>query len=106
MTTANILQAGSSIIIAIIAGGGTWLIAKMQHKGRPENAMIDQMQENITRSDARLDAALNRIDRLEQDQAASKRREHKLGDYVNSLRIHIAEEKGPPPPPWPADLYL
>lgn len=25
----------------------------------------------------------------------------RLADYVHQLRTHIAEEKGPPPPPWP-----
>lgn len=27
-----------------------------------------------------------------------------LIDYVHKLRTHIAEEKGPPPPPWPEGL--
>jgi hypothetical protein len=38
-----------------------------------------------------------RVTQLEQ-------RERLRDDYIHELRTHIAEEKGPPPPPWPEGL--
>lgn len=35
----------------------------------------------------------------------SRHRERLLEDHVYALRQHIVDQKGPPPPAWPQDLY-
>lgn len=86
-----------SILAVSITAGGTWLASKVQHKGRPENALIDQLQEEVGRHGTR-------IKDLETEQGRAKKRERIRDDYINRLRRHIEEGMPPPPPPWPEGL--
>ena len=80
-----------SVSIAVLGICGTLLTAKIQHKGRPENALIDQLQEEMST--------------LRTDENALKRRERLRDDYIVALRDHINAGNPPPPPPWPSGLY-
>lgn len=86
------------VVTGLIAAGVAVLVAKMQNKGRPENALIDQLQEELTRHSGRISS-------LESEQTKAKRRERVRDDYINKLRRHIEDGNPPPPPVWPADLY-
>jgi hypothetical protein len=90
-------QAGP-YIVAVIGFGGAWLTTKIQHKGKPENALIDQLQEEIARHAARITG-------LETEQNKAKRREMIRDNYINKLREHINLGNPPPPPEWPEGLY-
>jgi len=96
-------------IVAGIGAAGVWLTAKIQHKGRPENALIDQLQEQIKDDREARDKELARqnvrIEALEVEQRKSKRRERIRDDYINKLRRHIEAGSPPPPPEWPEGLY-
>lgn len=85
-------------IVGIIGLAGMWLTTKIQHKGKPENALIDQLQEELTRQG-------QRIDGLETEQTKFKKRERIRDDYINKLRRHIEAGMPPPPPEWPDGLY-
>lgn len=52
--------------------------------------MIDQLQQEVERQ-AKDIAALQKIQRIQ-------------GDYIGSLRRHIADGQPPPPPPFPSGL--
>ena len=97
------------VIVGMIAVVGTLVSTRIQHKGKPENALIDQLQEQIKddresreRELARQDA---RISALELEQRKSKRRELIRDNYINRLREHINAGNPPPPPEWPEGLY-
>lgn len=92
------LQVAGTVIVALIAAAVTWITTKVQHRGKPENALIDQLQENI--KEMKADIAV-----LKTEQTNSKRRERIMADYVNSLRQHIESGSPPPPPPWPSALF-
>lgn len=83
---------------AAAAASVAWLSAKIQHRGRPENALIDQLQEELIRHAARITG-------LESEQGKAKRRERLRDDYINKLRRHIESGSPPPPPEWPEGLY-
>lgn len=95
-------------IVALIAGAAGWLTTKIQHRGKPENAIIDQLQETITsdREARNKETAAMKADiaELKTEQAKSKRRERIRDDYINKLRHHIASGFPPPPPEWPEGL--
>lgn len=87
-----------TVVVAAIAAGGGWLTTKIQHRGKPENALIDQLQEEVTRH-------AGRIGTLESEQTKAKKRERIRDDYINKLRRHIEDGNPPPPPVWPEGLY-
>lgn len=87
-----------TVVVAFIAAGGGWLTTKIQHRGKPENALIDQLQEETSRH-------AKRIDSLEAEQTKAKKRERIRDDYINKLRRHIEDGNPPPPPVWPDGLY-
>lgn len=87
-----------SVAVAVLGVCGTWLANKIQHKGKPENALIDQLQEELARQSGRIDS-------LESEQNKAKRRERIRDDYINKLRRHIEAGMPPPPPEWPEGLY-
>jgi hypothetical protein len=88
----------SPIVIAILGMAGMWLTAKVQHKGRPENALIDQLQEQMA-------SMRGDINDLKTEQSKAKRRELIRDNYINKLREHINLGNPPPPPEWPEGLY-
>jgi len=85
-------------IVALISLVGLWFTAKIQHKGRPENALIDQLQEEMT-------AMRGDISALKTEQNKARRREMIRDNYINRLRDHINAGNPPPPPEWPEGLY-
>jgi hypothetical protein len=91
-------QIGPGALVAVIGFGGAWMTSKIQNKGRPENALIDQLQEELTRQGGRIDG-------LETEQRKAKRREMIRDNYINKLREHINAGNPPPPPEWPEGLY-
>lgn len=96
-------------IVAAIGVGGAWVTAKIQHKGKPENALIDQLQEQIRddreAKDKELAAMRADIADLKAEQGKAKRREMIRDNYINRLREHINAGNPPPPPEWPEGLY-
>ena len=98
-----------SVAVAVVGLCGTWLATKIQHKGRPENAIIDQLQEQIRddREARDKEFANMRADiaELKLEQQRSKRREMIRDNYINKLRRHIEDGNPPPPPEWPEGLY-
>jgi hypothetical protein len=91
-------QAIGPYVVAVITGGVAWATAKIQHKGKPENALIDQLQEEM--GTMRKDIA-----DLKSEQQKSRKRERIRDDYINKLRRHIEAGMPPPPPEWPEGLY-
>ena len=85
-------------IVGVIGLAGMWLTAKIQHKGRPENALIDQLQEEMT-------SMRGDIAALKTEQNKARRREMIRDNYINRLRDHINAGNPPPPPEWPEGLY-
>ena len=83
-----------TIVVASIAAGGGWLTTKIQHRGKPENALIDQMQENIAAQD-------KKIDRLEKRQVKFEARDRVYIPHIIRLNMHIDQELGPPAPKIP-----
>ena len=96
-------------IIAFISAAVAVVTTKVQHKGKPENALIDQLQEQIAADRAAAkettDAMKADIKDLKEEQKAAKKRERVRDDYIQELRKHIEDGNPPPPPPWPAGLY-
>lgn len=80
----------SPLIVAGIGGLVALLVAKTNKRGTNENALIDQLQEEIARVDGKLDESL--------------KRERIRDNYIHQLRDHIVQEKPPPPPEWPEGL--
>lgn len=101
-------QAGP-YVVAVIGFAGAWLTAKIQHRGKPENALIDQLQEQIKEDRAATkqttDAMKADIADLKTEQKKAKRREMIRDNYINKLRDHINAGNPPPPPEWPDGLY-
>ena len=98
-----------SVAVAVVGLCGAILTARIQHKGRPENAIIDQLQEQIKddREAKEKEMAVMRADILDlkTEQQKSKRREMIRDNYINRLREHINLGNPPPPPEWPEGLY-
>jgi hypothetical protein len=105
----ELLQQASPWIVALIAGGFATYTAHIQHKGRPEHALIDQLQEEVTslRTEKATEMAAMKKDiaDLKTEQDKSKRRERIRDDYISKLRRHIEDGNPPPAPEWPEGLY-
>ena len=97
------------VTVAAIAACATILAARVQNKGRPEHALIDQLQEEVRslRDDKAKDMADMKKDiaELKAEQSKAKQRERIRDDYINKLRRHIEAGNPPPPPEWPEGLY-
>lgn len=96
-------------VVAVIGAAGGWLTMTIQHKGKPENALIDQLQEQIQSNriatKETTDAMKADIVELKAEQAKARRREMIRDNYINKLRDHINAGNPPPPPEWPEGLY-
>jgi len=107
--TINWEQIGPYVILPVMSLIGAWLVAKIQHKGKPENAIIDQLQEQLqsdrVANKQTTDAMKSDISELKTEQKKAKRREMIRDDYINKLREHINLGNPPPPPAWPDGLY-
>lgn len=73
--------------IAVVGLCGTWLTARIQHKGRPENAMIDQLQDEMADIRKRL--------------AKFEARDRVYIPHIIRLNMHIEQGLGPPAPKIP-----
>jgi hypothetical protein len=87
-------QIGPGAIVAVIGFGGAWVTSKIQNKGRPENALIDQLQENMKTQD-------EKILRLENRQAQFEARDRVYIPHIIRLNMHIDQGLGPPAPKIP-----
>lgn len=86
-----------TIVVALIAGVAGIAVAILNRGGARENALIDQLQEQVKTALERAAATDARLD-------ASLRRERIRDDYIHTLRDHIDQGKKPPSPPWPDGL--
>jgi len=87
-------QAGPYVILPVMSLLGAWLVAKIQHKGRPENAIIDQLQENQVAQDKKLRRLETRIVEFEA-------RDQVYIPHIVRLNLHIEQGLGPPAPKIP-----
>lgn len=76
-----------SIAVAVVTVCGTWLATKVQHKGKPENALIDQLQEEMKKMRARMDGF--------------EARDRVYIPHIIRLNMHIDQQLGPPAPRIP-----
>jgi hypothetical protein len=74
-------------IVGLIGLSGMWLTAKIQHKGRPENALIDQMQQEMASMRRRMDGF--------------EARDLVYIPHILRLNMHIEQQLGPPAPKIP-----
>jgi hypothetical protein len=79
-------QAGP-YVVAVLGVGGTWLTTKIQHRGKPENALIDQMQEELKSMRRRMDGF--------------EARDLVYLPHILRLNMHIEQGLGPPAPKIP-----
>lgn len=75
------------VVVAVIAALSTRAASRIQHKGKPENALIDQMQEELSKM-------RRRMDRFEA-------RDRVYIPHILRLNHHIETGLGPPAPPIP-----
>ncbi|MGO1699752.1 MAG: hypothetical protein ACTHZD_15520 [Micrococcaceae bacterium] len=88
------------IIVALV----TWLVARVQKKGQPEHALIDQLQEERDKDRERIDRLEASHQAMAADLSNLQVKEATLLIYVSALRHHIDSGSPPPPPPWPTGL--
>lgn len=101
-----------TIIASTIAGvlllWGTITTARASNRGRPENALIERLQQQQARTDTRvreLEEAFAQQERLRLEERRRHHEETRIrDDYINMLRHHISLGNPPPPPPWPSQL--
>ena len=82
------------VIVALIAAASAWLTSKVQNQGKPENALIDQLQENQSSQSARMASLEKRI-------SAFEARDVLYIPHIIRLNAHIERELGPPAPRMP-----
>lgn len=81
-------------IVAVISGIFTVWGVRSQNKGRPEHAMIDQLQENQA-------AQETKIASLEKRQSQFEARDRVYIPHIIRLNMHIEQGLGPPAPKIP-----
>jgi hypothetical protein len=86
-----------TIAVAVIAAIAGIVVAILNRRGNRENALIDQLQDEVKSAREQLGKVETRVD-------DSLRRERIRDDYIHELRDHIDQRKPPPPPPWPEGL--
>jgi len=92
--TINWEQIGPYVILPVMSLLGAWLVAKIQHKGKPENALIDQLQEQQLAQDRKLA-------RLEKRIVDFEARDEVYIPHIIRLNLHIEQGLGPPAPKIP-----
>ena len=78
------------------------LLGEVAQREQPENASAREQFARIC--DHARELAAVKAD-FEELIATGRHRERILEDHVYALRQHIVDQKGPPPPEWPAGLY-
>lgn len=83
----NLTESLPTILVAIIAAGGTLFVAKINKGSTSEMSLINELQEE---------------NKIRKEEIISLQKELKKNkDYTEELRKWISEEKPPPPPPYP-----
>ena len=82
-----------AVIGAVIAALSAFFVARLNNAGKREGALIEQLQEEVVRLNARLDAQEELILKLHKESMDSS-------VYVAQLQQHIWKELPPPPPPF------
>ena len=82
------------VVVAVIGAASAWLTSLLQNKGKPENALIDQLQENQASQSTRMAAMEKRI-------AAFESRDVLYIPHIIRLNAHINQNLGPPAPRMP-----
>lgn len=81
-------------------------VQAVANKKDAENKLIDQLQEELVRyreaNDRRATEQDARMNRLEARNDELTRQYETIRTHAHELRAHIWDEKGPPPPAWPA----
>ncbi|MCC4250730.1 hypothetical protein [Microbacterium testaceum] len=93
----EIASAVPTVLVALIAAVAGIVVAILNRRGNRENALMDQLQEEVKSAREQLGTVEKRVDE-------SLRRERIRDDYIHELRDHIDQRKPPPPPPWPEGL--
>ena len=74
-------------IVGLIGLATGWLTVQIQHKGKPENALIDQLQEEMKKMRRRMDGF--------------EARDRVYIPHIIRLNMHIEQQLGPPAPKIP-----
>jgi hypothetical protein len=82
------------LVVGLIAAVAGWVTTRIQHRGKPENALIDQLQENQAAQDKKLA-------RLETRIAQFEARDRVYIPHIIRLNMHIEQGLGPPAPKIP-----
>lgn len=95
-----------ALCVALGGAIGAWLSSRKP--GSRENALIDQLQEELARARG---LEREKVTALESEHEGMKRRMSRLESrellwrqYVFALQAHINEGAPPPPPPFPTEL--
>lgn len=93
----------SVVVPIVVAGLGTLaaVAAKRTQKGSRENALIDQLQEQLDKADKRSDKQDERMLRIENKLTILERVSRIRLEYIYALRRHIDAGNPPPAPDWP-----
>lgn len=100
----KLAQIGVPVIVACIGAIAYWVNHQAQ-KGIPEHRLIDQLQEQLDKSEARSDKQDERFARIEAKLGLLERTNRILLEYTYALRRHIAERRDPPAPEWPSGIH-
>lgn len=82
------------VVVGLISAGAVLVTTRIQHRGKPENALIDQLQEQQKASDERLEKLEARI-------KAFEARDQVYIPHIIRLNLHIEQGLGPPAPKMP-----
>lgn len=92
------------IVVGALAAWATRAASRAQ-KGSRENALIDQLQEQLIQADKRADKQDERLDKMEAKLNQVLRVSRVRLDYIYRLRHHIDTGQPPPAPEWPAGIH-
>lgn len=92
-----------SVTVAAIGVLGVWISNRAQ-KGTRENALIDQLQEQLTAADKRSDKQDERMEKIEGKITVLQRVSRIRLEYIYLLRRHIDAGSPPPAPEWPPGI--
>ncbi|ALD63989.1 hypothetical protein AFL94_08720 [Arthrobacter sp. LS16] len=92
------------IVVAALAAWATRAAHRTQ-KGSRENALIDQLQEQLLQADKRADKQDERMEKIEAKLEKVGRTSRVRLDYIYRLRHHIDTGQPPPAPEWPAGIH-
>lgn len=95
---------GGTVLVALITGIFAVRSNRAQ-KGSRENALIDQLQEQLQSADTRSDKQDERMTRIEARLNLVEKVSRIRLEYIYELRRHIANGEPPPAPDWPPGIH-